>query len=195
MKRRVQIVSFLTHSILGAQLAVNDDFSFVRFLKVVKTLYESSTFTQLGKTVGSVLKDGKEEDDDILDGDSYNLRELDDESERARQESVFEAIAKACVIATKPSRDEVDSKSSVVKKRPKKATNDSLLEQVLNTCSVFTHPEGDDLADERSLTLHNSTEDNYSEYDNTATGESSFETYSEEEDYEERKRRTRSKRR
>lgn len=38
-----------------AKLALNDDFSFVRFLKVVRTLYESSTFTQLGKTVGSVL--------------------------------------------------------------------------------------------------------------------------------------------
>lgn len=33
----------------------NDDFSFVRFLKVVKTLYESSTFTQLGKTFRSAL--------------------------------------------------------------------------------------------------------------------------------------------
>lgn len=38
-----------------AKLSLNDDFSFVRFLKVVRTLYESSTFTQLGKTVGSVL--------------------------------------------------------------------------------------------------------------------------------------------
>ena len=39
-----------------AKLSLNDDFSFVRFLKVVRTLYESSTFTQLGKTVGSMLK-------------------------------------------------------------------------------------------------------------------------------------------
>jgi hypothetical protein len=37
------------------KMTQNDDFSFVRFLKVVKTLYESSTFTQLGKTVGSAL--------------------------------------------------------------------------------------------------------------------------------------------
>lgn len=36
-------------------MTLNDDFSFVRFLKVVKTLYESSVFTQLGKTVGSAL--------------------------------------------------------------------------------------------------------------------------------------------
>mmetsp|Transcript_7130 Transcript_7130/g.10207 ORF Transcript_7130/g.10207 Transcript_7130/m.10207 type:complete len:626 (-) Transcript_7130:195-2072(-) len=38
-----------------ANMSLNDDFSFVRFLKVVKTLYESSIFTQLGNTVGSAL--------------------------------------------------------------------------------------------------------------------------------------------
>jgi hypothetical protein len=38
-----------------AKMIQSEDFSFVRFLKVVKTLYESSTFTQLGKTVGSAL--------------------------------------------------------------------------------------------------------------------------------------------
>lgn len=41
-----------------AKMSTNDDFSFVRFLKVVKTLYESSTFTQLGRTVGSALNGG-----------------------------------------------------------------------------------------------------------------------------------------
>lgn len=163
---------------------------------MVKTLYESSTFTQLGKTVGSVLKEGKEEDDDVLESDSYNLRELDDESERARQESVFEAIAKACVLSHKPSRDELDSKNgkSVVKKRGKGSKKDSLLEQVLNTCTVFAHPEGDDMTEEGNITLQNSTEDNYSEYDETATGKSSFDTFSDEE-YDDRKRRGRSKKR
>ena len=38
-----------------AKMTQSEDFSFVRFLKVVKTLYESSTFTQLGRTVGSAL--------------------------------------------------------------------------------------------------------------------------------------------
>lgn len=37
------------------KMSLNEQFSFVRFLKVIKTLYESSTFTQLGKTVRSVL--------------------------------------------------------------------------------------------------------------------------------------------
>eukprot|EP00577_Skeletonema_sp_RCC1716_P000654 CAMPEP_0113435386 /NCGR_PEP_ID=MMETSP0013_2-20120614/36245_1 /TAXON_ID=2843 ORGANISM="Skeletonema costatum, Strain 1716" /NCGR_SAMPLE_ID=MMETSP0013_2 /ASSEMBLY_ACC=CAM_ASM_000158 /LENGTH=547 /DNA_ID=CAMNT_0000325751 /DNA_START=68 /DNA_END=1708 /DNA_ORIENTATION=- /assembly_acc=CAM_ASM_000158 len=34
-----------------AKMSLNNDFSFVRFLKVVKTLYESSVFTRIGKTV------------------------------------------------------------------------------------------------------------------------------------------------
>ena len=128
----------------------------MRFLKVVKTLYESSTFTQLGKTVGSVLKDGKEDDDGVLDGDSYH-RDMDEESDRAHQESVFEAIHKACVLSTKASRDDLDSKgkNSVIKKRGK-GRNDSILEQVLNTCTVFANPDGDDMTDEGNVHYANS---------------------------------------
>lgn len=37
------------------KMTLNNDFSFVRYLKVVKTLYESSVFTKIGKTVGSEL--------------------------------------------------------------------------------------------------------------------------------------------
>jgi len=54
-------------------MTLNDNFSFVRFLKVIKTLYESSTFTQLGKTVRSVLHEkmpnarGFEDDHSVLD--------------------------------------------------------------------------------------------------------------------------------
>lgn len=36
-------------------MSLNNDFSFVRLLKVVKTLYESSVFTKIGKTVGTEL--------------------------------------------------------------------------------------------------------------------------------------------
>ena len=46
-----------------AKLTLNDDFSFVRFLKVVKTLYDASTFTQLGRTVGSALHTNGDDDD------------------------------------------------------------------------------------------------------------------------------------
>ena len=37
----------------------NKDFSFARFLKVIKTLYESSTFTQLGNIVDSAIVETK----------------------------------------------------------------------------------------------------------------------------------------
>ena len=48
-------------------MSLNNDFSFVRFLKVVKTLYESSVFTRIGKTVGEELdKQLSAGDDDTL---------------------------------------------------------------------------------------------------------------------------------
>lgn len=40
---------------MAPKMTLNNDFSFVRFLKVVKTLYESSVFTKLGKGIGSEL--------------------------------------------------------------------------------------------------------------------------------------------
>eukprot|EP00804_Cyclotella_cryptica_P013368 CCRYP_005134-RA/>CCRYP_005134-RA protein AED:0.17 eAED:0.17 QI:701/1/1/1/1/1/3/383/699 len=40
---------------VAPKMTLNNDFSFVRFLKVVKTLYESSVFTKLGKGIGSEL--------------------------------------------------------------------------------------------------------------------------------------------
>eukprot|EP00978_Attheya_sp_CCMP212_P016124 scaffold41964_cov61-Attheya_sp.AAC.3 len=48
-----------------AKLTMNEDFSFVRFLKVVKNLYEASAFTQLGKTVGSALRVSSTEKEDM----------------------------------------------------------------------------------------------------------------------------------
>ena len=53
--------------IVFAQMSLNNDFSFVRFLKVVKTLYESSVFTRIGKTVGSELdKQALAKDDETI---------------------------------------------------------------------------------------------------------------------------------
>jgi len=50
-----------------SQMSLNNDFSFVRFLKVVKTLYESSVFTKIGKTVGTELdKQLPARDDDTV---------------------------------------------------------------------------------------------------------------------------------
>merc|ERR1711865_933469 len=56
-----------------AKMTQSDDFSIVRFLKVIKTLYESCTFTQLGKTVGTALGmqpilDSSDEEEDEEEG-------------------------------------------------------------------------------------------------------------------------------
>jgi hypothetical protein len=69
-----------------AKLTLNDDFSFVRFLKVVKTLYEASTFTQLGRTVGSALNAPPDEDDDE-DGEETDEQE-DDQTKNSRGQRV-----------------------------------------------------------------------------------------------------------
>jgi len=59
---------------IAPKMTLNDDFSFVRFLKVIKTLYEASTFTQLGKTVRSAIYDkAPPNDDGTLDDDDDTL--------------------------------------------------------------------------------------------------------------------------
>ena len=69
-------------------MSMNDDFSFVRFLKVIKTLYEASTFTQLGRTVGSALKVNR--DDAIMDDDE------EEETLANRTRSTFEDGEDGC---------------------------------------------------------------------------------------------------
>ena len=86
---------------------MNEDFSFVRFLKVVKTLYESSTFTQLGKTVGSALNPlsvplhDAQADGDIVGKNGKNGRNQKDGKKSVRspnRESLFDTFASACNI-------------------------------------------------------------------------------------------------
>lgn len=64
-----------------AKLSLNDDFSFVRFLKVVRTLYESSTFTQLGKTVGSVLNHNPNQPTISAKNDQFISSDADDDAD------------------------------------------------------------------------------------------------------------------
>lgn len=79
----------------------SEDFSFVRFLKVVKTLYESSTFTQLGKTVGSALgqqpvieESSDEEDDEGAAAEKVYAQEIRRANTEEMQESgsLFQSI-------------------------------------------------------------------------------------------------------
>lgn len=86
----------------------NDDFSFIRFLKVVKTLYESSSFTQLGKTVRSALRKPGEptidEEDSIIDETPSPVNALPVEEEEAISDPPAEqsAILKALAACTSP---------------------------------------------------------------------------------------------
>ena len=147
-------------------MTLNDDFSFVRFLKVIKTLYESSTFTQLGKTVGSALgqqpgatnKHGDGTDEEETYGNvSYKpkpLRDLEEsaynESKKLSSQSTLMTVLAAC---TSPRGEDGKAKSG--SRRERKASKDrelatidtrdtrtpsSLVEQII-TC---TYAHGDE---------------------------------------------------
>jgi len=67
------------HSI--PMLLMNPNFSFVRFLKVIKTLYESSMFTRLGKAVKGALIDAKSPRDERMANNKF-----DDDSDASAEE-------------------------------------------------------------------------------------------------------------
>lgn len=138
---------------------MNEDFSFVRFLKVVKTLYESSTFTQLGKTVGSALgplsspMDKSEsarakEKDDILESDQV----MTDALQRSGS-TIFDALARAC---TSPhhSRREVSPKSTFAEDEKKDElsphSGETLFERVIN-CTLIGGNDDEYSDDEDTL--------------------------------------------
>lgn len=80
---------------------MNEDFSFVRFLKVVKTLYETSTFTQLGRTVGSALNPGGPasiKTVEINEGvdDARSQPSVKSELSSAHADSILDVITDAC---------------------------------------------------------------------------------------------------
>jgi hypothetical protein len=130
---------------------MNDDFSFVRFLKVVKTLYDSSTFTLLGKTVGSALNHGLQAAESELS--DVGATETVHEAEKQRrnivlsQESILDAIADAC---RGPTRNIVCDGSPSVDEggvtRREEAPKQSLLEQVMN-CTFSPELFSDDETD------------------------------------------------
>lgn len=166
---------------------MNEDFSFVRFLKVVKTLYESSTFTQLGKTVGSALNP--------LSGPIYSNK-LDDESKKGGRasnrnkdskkpispgsDSIFDAFTDACSAVQK---DTVGRDESMRSKEDQKTVSrkDNLFEQMIKGCNLLSSPAEDEFSDED--TFKTRTEDDHSYF---SEGES-FETMTDD-GYESRRR-------
>jgi len=132
-----------------AKLTQNDDFSFVRFLKVIKTLYEASTFTQLGKTVRTALHDAdieeeEEEEDETHEDDSqtqdYTISQKDLPS-RNTSKSIFQGpLYAALTSCSAPETTEVTGKKSDHQSATSLKTN--FLEKVLN-CTL-----GDDLSED-----------------------------------------------
>jgi hypothetical protein len=175
------------HTPTPTQLTMNEDFSFVRFLKVVKTLYESSTFTQLGKTVGSALNplagpiySNKLDDESRKGGRGSNRTKENKKSTRSPgSESIFDAITDACSAAVQ--KDTVRRDESKEDQRTTITRKDNLFEQMIKGCSLLSSPAEDEFSDED--TFKTRTEDEHS-YD--SEGES-FETMTDD-GYESRRR-------
>ena len=163
----------------SAKLSINDDFSFVRFLKVVKTLYESSTFTQLGKTVGHALHDNENEDEFGPEADFESDHEKETAMDVSQDKSLFEMFAKACNLNTKTEKR---------RKNGALAPKETMLDQLINSCSVFAPDEGE-ITDED--TLRTDTDGGYS-YDEGTAHEGtnrSFDSISDDESMDRRGRR------
>jgi Caspase domain len=163
-----------------AKLSMNEDFSYVRFLKIVKTLYESSTFTQLGKTVGSALNplsSNPAYDNHPLENgkNAKHLRKGKDGKKSSsvrspNSESLFDAFASACNIGPNDSvrRDETmlskDEQSTLTTRK------DTILESLIKSCTLLTSPVEDDFSDED--TFKTRTDDDQSYYSDGQSFES-----------------------
>ena len=158
---------------------MNDDFSFIRFLKVVKTLYESSTFTQLGKTVGTALRKPSDfvEENTILEESADELgsvETMDKADETISGPSAQQGILRALAACTSPQNmpecaldkhsgeaKEGTKARSQVEKAPSSA-NASLLEQVMSCTLGHT---GDDYFSDDDDTLGTDTLGETTTYD------------------------------
>ncbi|KAL7539432.1 hypothetical protein ACHAXR_009284 [Thalassiosira sp. AJA248-18] len=117
------------------KMTLNNDFSFVRFLKVVKTLYESSVFTRIGKTVGS---------------------ELDKQAPGRDDETVIETVGS---LETMPENEQPEKKKSFFETICSPAT--TLAQNIIN-CTLQAPDEYSD--DEATLGRNNTLEDDHSHY-------------------------------
>lgn len=160
------------------KMSPNDDFSFVRFLKVVKTLYESSTFTQLGKTVGSALTTGNlpkdtEDEDDIVNGTSKKSQDGSTEGDVTRTDLESRKNALLSIFCASPAVERLVDKAS--KKNRRKKTSDqltfdtrdsrnpSLLEQMLTCTLGHEIDDMDEISEIESYAIKSHSMPSYSE--------------------------------
>lgn len=169
-----------------AKLSPNDDFSFIRFLKVIKTLYETSTFTQLGKTVGSALKPSQSLSRTKARKDAaekYANGGLDPrtQAQMASQITVFDIIADACKPTRLAARSNCDNVEALTCRED--TAQQSLLEQVMN-CTFMVHNDEDEYFSDDEDTFRTRTEDD------VETEGHSFESLTDdEEDFPSKRRR------
>jgi hypothetical protein len=138
---------------------MNEDFSFVRFLKVVKTLYETSTFTQLGKTVGSALTPAPPSTPKRLKAKKAEAAgEATVDVSNPNTLSIFDVIDKACHI-TQSSKNSASHRNGTVSKRHT-IPSQSLLDQVMS-CTLAS-PGDDEDSDDDDVTYNTRTYDEHS---------------------------------
>uniref|UniRef100_A0A7S2RND8 Peptidase C14 caspase domain-containing protein n=1 Tax=Eucampia antarctica TaxID=49252 RepID=A0A7S2RND8_9STRA len=138
-----------------AKVSLNDDFSFLRFLKVVKSMYEMSTFTRLGKTVNSALdkKRGSSagetvipEDEDDESAAAGSLITVDENSKSTqnnkesttKNESLFKTLTSCYNTEIKENIDNSNTKNVQSK------ANGSLFQKVLSCGLLNNNAASDD---------------------------------------------------
>jgi hypothetical protein len=172
-----------------AKMKQSEDFSFVRFLKVVKTLYESCTFTQIGKTVGTALgqQSALEESSDEDDDDGTTVDKIEDPIVRTNTEemqgpgSLFQAICS-------PRASSANTHDKAVDNNDRDAL--TLIEKMLG-CNFLVHDLENDFSFEEDTYANNT----YTFDDTqTMTNNSTFDSMSEDEYRRAARRRSRKKR-
>jgi hypothetical protein len=162
-------------------------------LKVVKTLYESSTFTQLGKTVGSALNPLPLQDELSPEQEVQHRKKSKSKKKGSTPKSNYsgptsDSILEALTDACSSTRSEIVESS---KRGPANTTEnilqrkETIFDQMIKGCTLLAAPE-DDFSDEE--TFKTRTDDDeisyYSEVDR------SYETTTEDE-YDTRSRQRR----
>jgi len=171
-----------------AKMKQSEDFSFVRFLKVVKTLYESSTFTQLGRTVGTALgqQPAIEESSDDEDDEVTTQGPIDRTNTEEMQggPGLFQSICTPRGGAP-PKKFEKDTDTNESKDAL------SILEKMLG-CNFLVHDIENEFSDEE--TYANNTFDDTHDDTHTMANNSTFDSISEDEYAGRRRRRSQTKR-
>lgn len=188
------------------KMVQNENFSFVRFLKVVKTLYESSTFTQLGRTVGSALTSGNLprnvlEEEESQSGKSDAPKEVELSPTVEQQVAAIEAKAEVSgggffsFLCGAPDVEEVRPTNGQESKQKRKtqaiaANSPSLFEQVV-TCTLG-QDVGGDILDDASIESYLKANETAS-YSDREGGETTDDSFDEEDLHSRHGRRRRAK--